>query len=528
MATTERQVEIFPHEASSPILHENLSPVELVNIALEREEDNARLTASGALAVETKPDTGRSPDAKYFVQSDTTADVDFGEVNKPLEPESFRMLCEQVSNHFDTKTSHVFQQNLSFGADPDYARNLQVVSENAWSTLFMNNLMRPHSATAKARENPYLLLHAPNMKIDGNIPGITGDKAIIIAPENDMIVIVGTKYAGEEKKAIFTLAQFLYPKSGIATMHCSSNVDEYGNVILFFGLSGTGKTTLSMLGDRRIINDDENGWSEKGIFGFEGGVYAKLLGLNKKKERRIWDAVGKHGSVLENVLLDKHGNPIYQNGIENMRGASSLSAYNNVESSGMGGHPKKVFFLTADATGAMPVAARLSYHQAMYHYLSGYTSKLAGTEKGVTKPTPEFSACYGKPFLAYPPHIYAELLGDKMLEHEPEIWLINTGWPGGIEHNGRLDLDLTKAVVEAISSGDVSSEYDLDGLGFSVPRGMSGIRPEQLRAESYFATVDDYHQTAVELDGQFADNIMQFTGRVSHETLESGPHAIVA
>jgi phosphoenolpyruvate carboxykinase (ATP) len=525
MITAESQME-YPHE-TGPKLHEDLTPDELVSIALSRREDSARLTASGALAVETKPDTGRSPDAKYFVTNATTADVDFGEVNKPLATESFRLLCEQVSDHFDTR-DHLFQQNLSFGADPDYASNIQVVSENAWSTLFMNNLMRPHSSASERRENPYLLLHAPNMKIKGNIPGIVGDKAIVIDPESRMIVVAGTKYAGEEKKAVFTLAQFLYPKLGIATMHCSSNIDEYGNVMLYFGLSGTGKTTLSMLGDKYIINDDENGWSDKGVFGFEGGAYAKLLGLKQSKEKRIWDAVHKPGSVLENVILDSYGNPIYHAGEENMRGASSLHAYSNIEPSGMGGHPDKIFFLTADATGAMPVTARLSYHEAMYHYLSGYTSKLAGTEKGVTKPKPEFSACYGKPFLAYPPHVYAELLGRRIREQKAEVWLINTGWPGGMNNNDRLDIDLTKAVVRAIARGEVSSEYDIDGLGFAVPKGMRGIRPEQLRAETYFASIDDYYDTNRELAGQFRDNISQFSGMVTRDTLNAGPHTLAA
>lgn len=501
----------------------NLIPPELVSLAIEQRRDSAQLAYDGALIVETGEDTGRSPKDKYFVLSDPNSGLDIGEKNKPLNSESFDQLCGVVDSHLASQ-AHLFQQDLSFGADPEYSRNVEVLTENAWSALFSRNLLLPSNPRAFNREDPITVLHAPSLKLHGEIPGIVGDKAIAIDFARRMVVIAGTRYAGEIKKAIFTMAQGIYPDLGIGIYHCSANRDQKGNTALFFGLSGTGKTTLSMDKGRWLIGDDEHAWSDKGIFNLEGGSYAKVKGIKQEKEEEIWKGVQRYGSVLENVTLDAEGNPLFsdKNGEENMRGAFPLAYFGNVEPSGMGDHPKHIIFLTADATGVMPIAAKLNQEQAIYHFLSGYTSKMPNTEKGVSEPTPEFSACYGAPFLAYPVQRYAEIFAQQIQEVE-EIWMVNTGWAGEYAKEERMDIDLTRAVIRGILNGKAEAGDELDGLGFRTVQEVEGVPFSQLQTRNHFRDEQNYLAGTKKLAAAFAENHKQYEGIIPRNILAAAP-----
>lgn len=505
--------------------YRNLIPPELISLALEQGSDSAELAADGALVVRTGEDTGRSPKDKYFVLSDPGSGLDIGEKNKPLDTESFDQLCELVDSHLANQP-YLFQQDLSFGADPEYSRNVEILTENAWSALFSRNLLLPSNPHADNREDPIIVLHAPNLKLSGEIPGIFGDKAIAIDFRRGMVIIAGTRYAGEIKKAIFTLAQGLYPDLGVGIYHGSANRDQKGNTALFFGLSGTGKTTLSMDKGRWLIGDDEHAWSKDGIFNLEGGSYAKVKDIQKEKEGEIWKGVQRYGSVLENVRIGVEGNPIFSdpNGEENMRGAFPLAYFGEVEPSGMGDHPKHIIFLTADATGVMPIAAKLSKEQAIYHFLSGYTSKMPNTEKGVTEPTPEFSACYGSPFLAYPVQKYVELFA-RQIQGVEEIWMVNTGWAGEYVKEERMDIDLTRSVMRAILNGKVEMRSGVDGLGFSTAGWMEGVPTEQLQTVNHFRDRQKYYRGTEKLAAAFAANHQQFDGVVPRDILAAAPHS---
>lgn len=498
-----------PLELTFRNIHENLSQESLLYAAVSRNE--GVLTKEGILTVDTTPDTGRSADAKYMVNTGHSPDIDFGGVNKPMNEEQFGKLVHLSLDHLQNKDD-IFSQDASLGADGNHNFPVHLISENAWATLFTKHLFRDFSTPS---DDSLLILHAPSLDITGKIDGITTDRAIALHPEEGILVVAGTKYGGEIKKGGFTYAQYRYPKEGIATLHCSAIADKDGNTALFFGLSGTGKTTLATGGDGTyLIGDDEHGWSDNGIFNFERGSYAKVIRLSQKDEPLIWNAVHKRGTIIENARLNKYGEPIFEDGIDNMRAAFSLSQVENASESGVGDHPNKIFFLTADASGVMPVAAKLTPEQIALHYLSGYTSKIPGTEKGVTVPMPEFSACYGKPFLVYDPVVYTELLLEKIKNNGTEVWLVNTGWPGGYGRRDRLHIPTTRAVVQAILTGNVSESMHQDRLGFFTPDYLQGVPSEILDTTTYFTDEEDFRNVAKSLSDAFQQNTERFAGKI--------------
>jgi len=402
------------------------------------------------------------------------------------------------------KTGKVYTQDRSVGADPDYNIPVTLKTDEA------------------SRVQPYTIVHVPGMQLNGQEDGVKSNVGVITSFEDRKMLIAGTEYLGEIKKRMFGAMQYELPLQGVATMHCSANIGEKGDVALFFGLSGTGKTTLSTDSERKLIGDDEHGWSDKGVFNFEEGCYAKILDLSEESEPEIYHASRQPGGVSENGTFDLYLNPVYSEGEDNMRSAYTRSQIANVKEDGMGGHPKNIILLTADASGTFPPAARLTPEQAAYHYLSGYTSKVAGTERGVTKPEATFSACYGSPFLPLPPERYMELLLEKISTHNPNIWLVNTGWPGGVNNNERMSIKHTKSIVDAILKGETEGLVK-DDLGFFVPAQIKGVPPPALMAANYWEDVADYRQEAIKLAADFEANAQKYAGRVDRTILNAGP-----
>ncbi|MGG3923987.1 phosphoenolpyruvate carboxykinase (ATP), partial [Geobacillus thermodenitrificans] len=442
-----------------PYVHHQLSVAELVEKVLHRNE--GRLTHTGAVAVTTGKYTGRSPKDKYIVEEPSTKqNIDWGTVNQPMAPETFQKLYDKVLDYL-MKKDELFVFKGFAGADPKARLPIQVVNEFAWHNLFVHQLfIRPSTEELADHEPQFTVICAPNFKADPAVDGTRSEAFIIISFEQRTVLIGGTEYAGEMKKSIFSVMNYLLPEQGILPMHCSANVGQEGDVALFFGLSGTGKTTLSTDPKRRLIGDDEHGWSSRGIFNIEGGCYAKCINLSREKEPQIFDAIG-FGAVLENVILhDATRVPDYDDGTltENTRAAYPLQAIKNIVDPSVAGHPSTIVFLTADAFGVLPPISKLTREQAMYHFLSGYTSKLAGTERGVTEPEATFSTCFGAPFLPRPAVEYAEMLGQKIAEHNVRVFLVNTGWTGGPYGVGsRMKLAYTRAMVQAAVEGELDN-----------------------------------------------------------------------
>ncbi|HEX4603539.1 MAG TPA: phosphoenolpyruvate carboxykinase (ATP), partial [Candidatus Angelobacter sp.] len=412
-------------------VHRNLHSGVLVEHAVRRSE--GLLADNGALAAYTGKYTGRSPKDKFTVKDAATAElVNWGDVNLAFDPEKFDALFERVLASLAGK--ELFVQDLFAGADSKYRLPIRVINEYAWHNLFVRALfVRPTDEELKTHRAEFTIVSAPEFQADPQRDGTRTEAFIIVNFTRKIVLIGGTKYAGEMKKSIFGVMNFLLPQNNVFPMHCSSNVGKNGETALFFGLSGTGKTTLSADPQRLLIGDDEHGWSATGIFNFEGGCYAKCIKLSKENEPQIWNAI-RFGSVLENVTLDKETHvPDYNDDsrTENTRCAYPVDFIDGAVIPGMGGHPKNIIFLTADAFGVLPPISKLSTDQAMYHFLSGYTAKVAGTEAGVKEPQPNFSTCFGSPFLPLRPKVYAEMLGRRMQEHGSQCWLVNTGWFGG-------------------------------------------------------------------------------------------------
>ena len=439
--------------AAGPRVHANLSVAELVETSLKRGE--GQLAANGALVAVTGARTGRSPKDKFTVDDAVTHNVvDWGKVNKPFAPEKFEALLGRVLEHL--KDRELFAQDLYCGADAAYQLPIRVISEYAWHALFVRDLfVRPDAAALATHVPEFTVVAAPEFQAVPERDG-TATSAFILADFTRKIILIGgTKYAGEMKKSIFGVMNFIVPNKDVLPMHCSANVGADGVTALFFGLSGTGKTTRSADPARRLIGDDEHGWGPTGIFNFEGGCYAKCVDLTEEKEPQIFRAI-RFGSVLENVILDAARKPDYFDIhlTENTRAAYPVDFIEGAVIPGVGGHPKNVLFLAADAFGVLPPIARLTPDQAMYHFLSGYTAKLAGTELGVVDPEPEFSACFGSPFLPLAPRVYAEMLGKRLTQHGASCWLVSTGWSGGKFGVGRrMSLKITRALVNAALDG---------------------------------------------------------------------------
>ena len=515
--------------AEAPPTLRNLPAAPLYEHALRRGE--GVLAATGPLVVETGAHTGRSPRDKFVVRESASDGVWWGEINQPLTPEAFADLHRRLADHLGV--GERFVQDLYACADPAYRLRVRVVSETAWSALFARNLFIvptvEERAADRGREPDVTVLHAPSFAADPAAQGTRSETAIVVSFSRRIVLIAGTGYAGEIKKSIFGVLQYLLPKQGVATMHCSANVGPGGDAALFFGLSGTGKTTLSTDPTRTLVGDDEHGWSDRGVFNFEGGSYAKAIHLSPEAEPDIHRAVLRFGTVLENVVLDPDTRePQFDDAslTENTRAAFPLAFIANATTAGVAGHPCHVVFLTADAFGVLPPVARLSHDQALYWFLSGYTSKLAGTERGVTAPEATFSPCFGAPFLALPPVRYAALLGERLRRHEPACWLVNTGWSGGPYGVGtRIGIAHTRAIVRAIVGGalaDVPTAPD-PLFGLRVPAACPGVPPAVLQPRSTWPDPAAYDAAAHRLARAFAENFRRFADEVDPSVAGAGP-----
>nr|WP_241154446.1 phosphoenolpyruvate carboxykinase (ATP) [Staphylospora marina] len=504
--------------------HFNLSVAELIEHAIKRGE--AVLTREGALRATTGAFTGRSPKDKYTVADASVRDnIDWGSVNQPMDPETFDRILERVNTYLREKEVFIFDGFA--GADEKWRLPIRVINEYAWHNLFVRQLfIRPTEDELKTHKPEFTVVCIPGFKVDPETDGTRSETLIAVSFERKTVIIAGTEYAGEMKKSIFSVMNYLLPEYGVMPMHCSANVGKDGDVALFFGLSGTGKTTLSADPERFLIGDDEHGWSDSGVFNFEGGCYAKCIGLSREKEPQIWEAV-RFGTVLENVVLDEHRVPDFHDGslTENTRAAYPVDYIPGAVIPGIAGHPNVILFLTADAFGVLPPISRLTPEQAMYHFLSGYTSKLAGTERGVTEPEATFSACFGAPFLPRPARVYAEMLGEKIAKHNVDVYLVNTGWTGGPYGVGkRMNLAYTRAMVSAAISGELKQvEYVKDDFfGLSIPTGCPGVPAELLNPRNTWEDKNAYDEKAKELAKRFHDNFSKFKG-VSDAVKNAGP-----
>ena len=506
-------------------LHWNLVPAQLVTMAIQRGE--ARLSAEGALVAETGRATGRSAEDKYIVDHpEISATIDWGKANKPLAPAQFVALREVARAHLAGKT--LFVQNLWAGADPDHRLKVRVITEQAWHSLFARNMfIRPPQAAMAGFKPDWTVLQLPSLEADPLVHGTRSGTVVALDFAARLVLIMGTAYAGEIKKSIFSVLNYLLPARGVLPMHCSANQGAAGDVAVFFGLSGTGKTTLSADPERTLIGDDEHGWSEAGVFNFEGGCYAKVIRLDPRHEPDIFAASTRFGTILENVVLD----PVTAAAdfddatlTENTRSSYPLDFIANASATGRGGHPANIVMLTCDAFGVLPPISRLSPEAAMYHFLSGYTARVAGTERGVTTPQATFSACFGAPFMARHPTVYAELLGQMMRRHEVSCWLVNTGWTGGAAGTGeRMPLPATRALLHAALDGTLDrGEFRTDPVfGLAVPASCPGVDARLLRPRDCWADPEAYATAARAVADLFEANFQKFKGKIDG-TVEAG------
>ena len=492
-------------------VHYNLPAAQLVEEAVRRGE--GQLTSSGALTAFTGARTGRSPRDKFLVDDPAIHDqIWWGKVNQPFPGDRFDRLRERIAAFLHGREVFVFDG--SAGADPAYRIPVRVVSQHAWPSLFARQLFRRDLAESSARR--FIILHVPDFLADPARDGTRSEAFILVDLIGRLILIGGTQYAGEVKKAIFGVMNYLLPEQGVFPMHCSANEGPAGDTALFFGLSGTGKTTLSADPARRLIGDDEHGWSATGVFNLEGGCYAKCIRLSEQGEPQIWNAI-RFGAVLENVRLRPGTRePDYNDDsvTENTRSAFPIDFIPNAIPAGVGGHPRNIVFLSYDAFGVLPPLARLTTEQAMYHFLSGYTSKTAGTEgeKG-GEPRPEFSACFAQPFLPRPPRVYASMLGERLREHGAACWLVNTGYTGGPFGVGRrLDLKISRALVDAALNGTLEdASFELDPIfGVMTPRACPGVPSDVLTPRKTWADRIEYDRAARRLATEFHRNFAQF------------------
>jgi len=492
----------------------NTEPAALIEQALRRREGH--LSANGALVVRTGQFTGRSPKDKYVVrESHTEREVNWGAVNQPMTTEAFDRMYDRLVTFLETR--ELFVQDCFGGADSAWRLPVRVITQNAWHALFARQLfVRATKEELEQHKPEFTLLFAPDFRADPAQDGTRTDTCIAINFSRRMVIIAGTMYAGEMKKSVFTILNYLLPARGVMPMHCSANVSGSGDSALFFGLSGTGKTTLSADPGRRLVGDDEHGWGPNGIFNFEGGCYAKTIRLSQENEPQIWNAI-RFGTVLENVDMDADTRTLDYDSdglTENTRAAYPVEFIDNAVIPGVAGHPKTIVFLTADAFGVLPPIAKLTTEQAMYHFLSGYTSKLAGTERGLGKePVPNFSACFGEPFLPRHPRLYAEMLGEKMRRHQVACWLVNTGWVRGPYGTGsRMSLPYTRAMVNAAIEGTLNDVETVQDPVFrvSVPVRCPGVPSELLDARGLWADKQAYDTAAHELARRFQENFRKF------------------
>jgi phosphoenolpyruvate carboxykinase (ATP) len=507
-------------------VYSNLGTSQLLEHSIERREGH--LADNGAFVVRTGQFTGRSPKDKFIVRDEVTdSHVQWGPVNQPMSEAHFDRIYSKMMKFW--QGHDVYVQDCFVGADPQYTLPVRVISQLAWHSLFARQLFITRDATDAGEHRPeFTILFAPEFQTSPADDGANSETCIVISFKKRVVLICGTSYAGEMKKSAFTIMNYLLPERGVFPMHCSANVGEAGDVALFFGLSGTGKTTLSADPRRRLIGDDEHGWSDRGVFNFEGGCYAKCIRLSQEQEPQIWNAI-RYGTVLENVNMDSETRRLDFNSdeiTENTRAAYPLSFIDNAVIPSVGGHPSNVIFLTADAFGVLPPISRLTPEQAMYHFLSGYTAKVAGTERGLGKePQATFSAGFGAPFLPRPPAAYASLLGEKLRKHQAACWLVNTGWVGGPFGVGsRMKLAYTRAMLNAVLAGEMRDVPAIPHSIFKVlvPQSCPGVPATFLDARGMWADKQAYDKAARDLAGRFTRNFEKFTN-VNREILEAAP-----
>ena len=528
MSTTQAGQGLEAHgvQTSKPV-HFNLTAALLYEHALRRQE--GILAANGPLVCRTGAHTGRSPNDKFTVKEPSSdGHVWWGKVNKPLEPAHFDVLRRDIINHL--KGQELFVQDLYAGADPQYRLPVRFIQEYAWHSLFVRNLfIVPPAAEIAGFQPQFTVMTAPTFKADPARHGTRSDVAVVANFASREVLICGTSYAGENKKSIFTVLNYLLPLQGVLSMHCSANIGERGDTALFFGLSGTGKTTLSSDPHRRLIGDDEHGWSDRGVFNFEGGCYAKMIKLSAEAEPQIYATTKRFGTVLENVVVDPATRQLNFDDAsltENTRGAYPIEFIDNAVPEGIGGHPENIVMLTADAYGVLPPIARLSAEGAMYHYLSGYTAKVAGTEKGVTEPSATFSTCFGAPFLPLNPNVYARQLGERIAKYGSRVWLVNTGWTGGPYGVGsRMKIAYTRAMIRAALSGA------LDHVGYQrhpvfnieLPTSCPDVPPSVLDPRGTWADKAAYDAQASKLARMFAENFKTNFSDADAKVVAAGP-----
>ena len=509
-------------------VHWNLVAPELMLAAARRGE--GEFADMGPFVAVTSPHTGRSPNDKFVVREPATeGDIDWGKVNQPYSAAHFETLLADVRAYLDQQPE-LFVQDLRCGADPAHRLSVRYVMPNAWHAAFVRNMfIRPEQSELPRFEPNFTVLHAPEFQADPARHGTRTSTFIVLNFAQRMILIGGTRYAGELKKSMFTVMNYYMPKQGVLSMHCSANVGSQGDTALFFGLSGTGKTTLSADPERSLIGDDEHGWAETGIFNYEGGCYAKVINLSAEGEPDIYATTQMFGTILENVVLEPTSKKVKfedQSITENTRASYPLPYIRNHVPSGRGGHPKNVVFLTADAFGVLPPIARLTREQAMYYFLSGYTAKVAGTERGVTEPQATFSACFGAVFLVWHPTKYAEMLGRLLAEHGSHVWLVNTGWSGGAYGVGkRMKLGYTRAMVRAALAGQldqVPTQTD-ERFGLAVPTLVPGVPAEVMRPRDTWSDTAAYDAQARKLAEMFVKNFEKFGTNISPAIAAAGP-----
>ncbi|MEX2573746.1 MAG: phosphoenolpyruvate carboxykinase (ATP) [Balneolaceae bacterium] len=504
----------------------NLNPSELYEQAILNKE--AVLTKDYALRVLTGEYTGRSPDDKFFVEENSVKDdINWGKFNQPVSEEVFEHLYHKMIAYLQDQRLYV--KDLYAGADPDYRLNVRVVSEAAYHGLFAHNMfIRPDTEELRDFDPQFTVLAAPRFKADPETDGTRSGTFIFCSFDKKLILIGGTLYSGEVKKGIFSVLNYLLPKKGVLAMHCSANKDSKGNTAIFFGLSGTGKTTLSSDTDRILIGDDEHGWSDDGIFNFEGGCYAKTIDLSQDNEPLIYNTTRMAGTILENVILDEERNPDFGDDTltQNIRCSYPLHYIPNASAEGTATHPTNIIFLTCDAFGVLPPISRLTPEQSMYHFISGYTAKVAGTERGITEPQATFSACFGAPFMPLAPTVYAELLAEKIKIHNTKVWLVNTGWTGGPYGTGsRIQLTYTRQMLSEALSGNLDDIYYQEEpvFGLNIPAEVSGVPAEILRPRETWKDKAAYDAKAQELAEMFSANFRSFKKTASSELLAAGP-----
>ena len=506
-------------------IHRNLSVEKLLEAATQKNE--GMITSTGSLSVKTGKYTGRSPDDRFIVFDDLTHDkVHWGKVNKQIPTETFEKLSQKMKKFVDGKELYIFDGFV--GADPENRLPIRVINDHAWQSLFVHQLLiRPSATELESHEPEFTIICINDFEAIPEVDGTSSNAFILINLSKRLVLIGTTNYAGEIKKAIFSVMNFILPSKGVFPMHCSANIGKDGDTSLFFGLSGTGKTSLSADPQRMLIGDDEHGWSDKGIFNFEGGCYAKCINLKEKHEPQIWNAV-KNGAVLENVVINKESlKPDFDDGslTENTRAAYPLDYIPGAVIPSVGGNPKVIIFLTADAMGVLPPLAKLSKNAAMFHFMSGYTSKLAGTEIGVKEPKAVFSKCFGAPFMPRPASVYAEMLGEKISKHNTSVYLINTGWSGGPYGVGeRIKIEYSRAMVTAALTGslDIVKFSHNDIFNLDVPTECPNVPSEVLEPRNMWIDKDAYDLSAKKLAQMFVDNFKKFEN-VSNEIRLAGP-----